>query len=97
MVVKRNKKHTQKKYFENLNVATNSKPFWDKRKPYFSNKHAKDESNIMLIENDEILVNNKKIAYVLNSYFDSVTLLLDYHSLDYFSWSTLTQWTSGDP
>ena len=51
----------------------------------------------MLIENDEILVNNKKIAYALNSYFDSVTLLIDYHSLDDSSWSTLTQWTSGDP
>ena len=39
----------------------------------------------MLIENDEILLKNKKIADVLNSYFDSVT-----DSLDLFSWSTQT-------
>ena len=71
LVVKLTKKH-KKEYFENLNVATNSKPFWDKCKPYFSNKHAKGDSNIMLIEKDEILLKNKKIADVLNSYFDSV-------------------------
>ena len=81
---KLNKKY-KKEYFENLNVATNSKPFWDKCKPYFSNKNAKGDSNIMLIEKDEILLKNKKIADVLNSYFDSVT-----NSLDLFSWSTQT-------
>ena len=37
----------------------------------------------MLIEKHEILIKNKKIADVLNSYFDSVT-----DSLDLFSWST---------
>ena len=37
----------------------------------------------MLIENDEILLKNKKIADVFNSYFDSVT-----DSFDLFSWST---------
>ena len=84
LVVKLTKKH-KKEYFENLNVATNSKPFWDKCKPYFSNKHAKGDSNIMLIEKDEILLKNKKIADVFNSYFDSVT-----DSLDLFSWSTQT-------
>ena len=78
LVVKLNKKH-KKQYFENLSVATNPKPFWDKRKPYFSNKHAR----VTLIEKDEILLKNKKIADVLNSYFDSVT-----DSLDWFSWFT---------
>ena len=66
MVVKLNKKH-KKKYFENLKIATRSKPFWDKCKPYFSNKHAKGDSNITLIEKGEILRKNKKTADVLNS------------------------------
>ena len=79
LVVKLNKKH-KKEYFENLNVAPNSKPFWDKCKPYFSNEWAKGDSKIMLIEKDEIFRKNKKIADVLNSYFDSVT-----DSLDLFS------------
>ena len=84
MVVKLNKKH-KKKYFENLKIATSSKPFWDKCKPYFSNKHAKGDSNITLIEKGEILLKNKKTGDVLNSYFDSVTDLLNL-----FSWPTQT-------
>ena len=39
----------------------------------------------MLIEKDEMLLKNKKIADVLNSYFDSVT-----DSPDLFSWFTQT-------
>ena len=74
LVVKLNKKH-RKEYFENLNIAANSKPFsisigWDnyrdKYKPCFSNKNAMGDSNIMLIEKDEVLLKNKKIADVLN-------------------------------
>ena len=59
LVFKLNKKH-KKEYFENLNVATNSHPFWNKCKPYFSNKHAKGDSKIMLIEKDEILLKIRK-------------------------------------
>ena len=76
LVVKINKKH-KKEYFENLKIATNSKPFWDKGKLYFSNKHGKGDSTIMLIEEDETLLKNKKIADVLSSSFDSVTDSLD--------------------
>ena len=70
MVVKLNKKH-KKEQFENLNVATNhatinSKPFWDTCKPYFSNKHAKGYSNIMLIEKEKILLKKKKIGDLLD-------------------------------
>lgn len=61
MVVKFNKKY-KKEYFENLNVVTNSKRFWDKCKWCDSNK--------TLIEKDKILLKNKKIADVLNYYFD---------------------------
>ena len=42
------------------------------------------DSNIMLVEKDEILLKNKKTD-VFNSYFDSVT-----DSLDLFSWATQT-------
>ena len=42
LVVKLNKRH-KKEHFKKLNVAANSKPFWDKCKPCFSNKHAKGD------------------------------------------------------
>ena len=51
LVVKLNKH--KKEYFGNLHVDPNSKPFWDKCKPYFLNKHAKGDSNTMLIEKDK--------------------------------------------
>ena len=84
MVVKLNKKY-KREYYEHLNVATNSKPFCDKCKRYFSNKLAKGDFNNVLIEKDEILPKNKKIADFLNSYFDWVT-----DSLDLFFWSIQT-------
>ena len=84
MVVKLSKKY-KREYNEHLNVATNSKPFCDKCKRYFSNKLAKGDSNNVLIEKDEILPKNKKIADFLNSHFDWVT-----DSLDLFFWSTQT-------
>ena len=52
------------------------------KKRWFSSKHAKSDSNIKLIEKDEILLKNKEIAEVLNSYFDSVTNSLDNENID---------------
>ena len=55
--------------------------FWSKCKPYFSNKHSKGDSDILLIENDEPFLQNKKVADVFNSYFKKIT-----DSLDLFQW-----------
>ena len=38
-------------YFENLETSKSSKPFWNKSKPYFSNKHAHEEFTIILKKN----------------------------------------------
>ena len=68
LVVKLNK-NCKKEFFDNLEIKINSKSFWDKCKPYFSNKHSKDDSDILLIEKDKLLLKNKKVADVFNSYF----------------------------
>ena len=31
------------KYFDNLDSKKDTKPFWDKCKPYFSNKHSEEK------------------------------------------------------
>ena len=36
--------------FSNLDCKKDTKPFWDKCKPYFSNKHRIRDTNIMLKE-----------------------------------------------
>ena len=70
-------------YKENVfQSSKNSKPFWDKCRPYFSNKRAHGDSKIILIEKEEIttnandigeketlLVNNDEIAKTFNKHF----------------------------
>ena len=46
MVVKLNK-NCKKEFFDNLEIQNNSKLFWDKCKPYVSNKQSKDDSDIL--------------------------------------------------
>ena len=38
------------------------KPFWDKRRPYFSNKRAHGDSKIILIEKEEMTTNTNEIV-----------------------------------
>ena len=81
LVVKLNRE-SKTQYFDNIQTTKNSKPFWDKCKPYFSNKHAHGDSKIILIEKENIiinknevvrketlLVNNDEIAKTLNNHF----------------------------
>ena len=75
-------KETKLQYFNNLDTSKNSKSFWDKCRPYFSNKHAHGDSKIILMEKEEIvtnknetveketlLVNNDEIAKTFNKHF----------------------------
>ena len=74
-------KNCKKEFFDNFEIENNSKSFWDKCKRYFSNKHSKGDSDILLIEKDELLLKYKKVADIFNSYFQSIT-----DSLDLFEW-----------
>ena len=61
MVVKLNR-DTRLHYFNNLETLKNPKPFWDKCRPYFSNKHVHGDSKIILIEKEEITKNTNEIV-----------------------------------
>ena len=93
LVVKLNRE-SKTQYFDNIQTTKNSKPFWDKCKPYFSNKHAHGDSKIILIEKENIiinknevvqketlLVNNDEIAKALNNYFSETV-----EKLNTFKW-----------
>ena len=60
------KKRYKNVFFDNLETKNKSKPFWSTSKGYFSNKHAKGDADILLIENNKILLDNCKIANVFN-------------------------------
>ena len=59
LVVKLNRE-TKLHYFNNLETLKNSKPFWDKCRLYFSNKHVHGDSKIILIEKEEIKTNTNE-------------------------------------
>ena len=53
MVVKLNRE-TKLHCSNNLVKSKNWKPFWDKRRPYFSNKHVDSDSKKILIERKKL-------------------------------------------
>ena len=52
-------------------VSNDNKPFWEKCKPYFTNKHSKVDTDIMLNENGELLLKDKDNTDTFIEYFGS--------------------------
>ena len=75
------KKRCKKELFDNLETKINSKPFWSTCKPYFSNKQAKGDTNVSLIENNKILLDIRKVGNVFNNYIQLIT-----NNIDLFEW-----------
>ena len=51
-------------FFDNLETKNNSKSFSSTSKPFFSDKYAKGDADILLFENNKILLDTRKIANV---------------------------------
>ena len=68
------RKNVKREYFENLNInfVDENKTFWKTVRPYFSNKNLKN-SKIVLVENNEIVTDNRKNAEIMNNYFVNIT------------------------
>ena len=60
----------KKKYYTNLdlNVIADNKIFWQNIKPLFSGK-SKSQTNIILIEDDNVVSEKVHVAEILNTYF----------------------------
>ena len=63
----------KKEFYNNLDVQkiTDNKKFWKTVKPCFSDKYVSDEK-ITLIEETEIITDDKTIAITLNNFFGSI-------------------------
>ena len=70
-------------YFNNLKLGKDNKLFWEKCKPYFSNKNSKADADIMLNENGKLLLKDKDIADRFNECFGSIV-----ESLDLYKWES---------
>ena len=58
--------------FNSLKLSKDNRPFWEKCKPYFTDKHSKADTDITLNENKELLLKDKDIADIFNEYFGSL-------------------------
>ena len=61
LVVKLNR-DLKLRYFDNIGILKNSKPFWNECKPYLSNKHVHGDSKIILIEKEKIINNSNEVT-----------------------------------
>ena len=63
-------KKEKKKFYNNLDtkIIKDSKTFWKNIKPLFTGK-SKQKTNIMLVENEDIITDKEKVAETLNNYF----------------------------
>ncbi len=68
----------KKDYFSNLNISSvnDNKTFWKTVKPNFSDKNCKS-AKIILVENNEIITDNRRNAEIMNDYFVNITQQLD--------------------
>ena len=82
-------KEAKLEYFSKYE-SNDSKLFWVNCKPYFTNKHSKADTDIMLSENGELILKNKEIANTFNDHFGSIVdnLSLD-HWYDHFQSPTM--------
>ena len=77
-----------------METSKNSKPFWNKCKPYFSNKHAHGEFKIIpiekenitfasneVVESEKLIVKNDEIANIFNKHFSATV-----YKLSIFEW-----------
>ena len=94
-VVQLNKK-AKLEYFNNFDSSQESKPFWVKCKPYFSNKHSKADTDIILQEKGDIIFKNKEITNTFNEYFGLIVESLDLHIWTESSSNVPPSYTSDD-
>ena len=66
------KKTAKLKYFSDLKLGNDNKLLWEKGKPYFTNKHSKVDTVIMLNKNGELLLKDKDVADTFNEQLGSI-------------------------
>ena len=71
----------KKEFYNKLDTktATDNKLFWKVIKPSFSDKACGSE-NITLIENEEIINNEKEICGIFNNFFNAIVTNLKAHN-----------------
>ena len=59
-------------YFNSISSSKDTKSFWKQCEPYFSYKHAGEDSKIIFNENDKMILDNESVSEKLINYFSQV-------------------------
>ena len=75
-------RNEKSKYFANLNIknVTDNKKIWKTIKPCFSDK-SRNSERIVLTENDEIVLEDGKVALTLSMIFSKYSYYLEYSQI----------------
>lgn len=60
------------------NKHANQKKFWSTLKPYINSRKTKNNSRIVIKDNEKIITDTKEVAETLNKYFSSVSYVPDF-------------------
>ena len=63
--------------FSALDPRKESKPLWNACKHYFTNKHSRGDTSIMLVEKEELIISEKKDCSLFNTYFGNIVQSLN--------------------
>ena len=74
-------KKAKLEYFSKFE-SNDNKPFWVNCKRYFTNKHSKADTDIVLSENGELILKSDEMANIFNDYFGSIVENLDLNHWD---------------
>ena len=70
-------------YFNEVSNFKSSRPLWDSSEPYFPNKHAREDSKIMLLGKDKMLKKNEEVAKEFNQYYGHIPDSLNLYESPY--------------
>ena len=85
-------KEAKLEYFSKFE-SNDNKPFWVNCKPYFTNKHSKADTDIMLSENGELILKNKEVANIFN---DHIEFIVENLGLDHWNDHSVSPTKSSD-
>ena len=68
----------KKKFYDNIDISliTDNKKFWKTVKPFFSEKHF-GKKKVILVDNDNIISNDKDVAETMNTFFSNIVYSFD--------------------
>ena len=69
-------KEAKELFFKNADPTRNCKDFWNACKPFLSDKDTTNGRRILLVENENIISDDRDIATVFNEYFCNITKFL---------------------